>query len=220
MRTISARQLLFTFVPGVTILVATLFGRLVFHESFRTLTRDVTTIAGLHPITGFLSTLGILLWCATASICLFTAMTLINARPRETFWFLLCSALLSTYLLLDDAFLIHEDLGRRYLGLSEKAIFSFLAIAVIVYAVAFRRIISRTNFDILLLALMFLAICVAIDAFFETWLLQLDDWEYFIEDGLKWLGITCWCGYYAHTSHQLLVASFGSADRNKTGQYC
>ena len=106
------------------------------------------------------------------------------------------------------------------MGLSEKAVFSFLAIAVIVYAVAFRRIILRTNFGILLLALMFLAICVAIDAFFETWLLQLDDWEYFIEDGLKWLGITCWCSYYAHTSYQLLVASFGSADRNKTGQHC
>ena len=213
MRTISARQLLFTFVPGVTILVATLFGRLVFHESFRTLTRDVNTIAGLHPITGFLSTLGILLWCATASICLFTAMTLINARPRETFWFLLCSALLSTYLLLDDTFLFHEDLAKRYYGLSEKAVFSLLVIAVIFYAVAFRRIILRTNFAILLLALSFLATCVAIDAFFESWLvLRLGDWEYLVEEGLKWLGITCWCSYYAHSSYKLLIASFGSTD--------
>ena len=212
MKTISVRQLMFTFVPAAAILVVTLLGRLVFHESFRNLTQDVPTLAGIHPIKGFLSTLGILLWCATASICLFAAMTLKNARPRGTFWFLLSSSLLSTYLLLDDAFEIHEVLAKLYFGLSEKAVFSLLGIAVIVYAVAFRRIILRTNFGILLLALILLGTCVAIDTFFETWLLRLDDWEYFIEDGLKWLGITCWCSYYAHTSYQLLIKSFRPPD--------
>lgn len=212
MKAISVRQLIFTLVPALAILVATLIGRLVFHESFRTLTRDVTTVAGVHPITGFLSTVGIFLWCATASICFFAGMTLRNTRPVETSRFLLFSALLSTYLLLDDTFLFHEDLAKRYYGLSEKAVFSLLVIAVMFYAVAFRRIILRTNFGILLLALILLGTCVAIDAFFETWLLRLDDWEYFIEDGLKWLGITCWCSYYAHTSYQLLIKSFRPPD--------
>ena len=215
MKTVSPRLLMFTFAPAAIILMAILFGKLLVHESFRTLTSDVTTIAGLHPITGFLSTLGIFLWCATASICFFAAMTLINTRPSETFWFLLSSAVLSAYLLLDDAFLIHENLAKRYLGLSERAVFSFLVIAVIFYAVSFRRIILRTDCGLLFLALIFLATGVAIDefSFVESWLLlHSGDWEYFIEDGLKWLGITCWCSYYAHTSYRLLIKSFGSTD--------
>ena len=100
----------------------------------------------------FVSSLGVLLWCAAASICLFAAMTLRNVTPRDTFWFLLSSALLSTYLLFDDLFQFHEDLASRYLGLNEKVATAALLIAISTYLIAFRRIILRTNFSFLIVS--------------------------------------------------------------------
>lgn len=209
MKTVSTRQLLITFVPSISILAAIAMVSVLFQVSMPAMTQDVTAIAKIHPLSGILSNLGILLWCAAASICFFTATTLRNVKPRDTFWFLLSSALLSTYLLFDDFFQFHEDLASRYLGLNEQVVYAALGIAVSAYLIAFRRIILRTNFGALLLALGFLASSVVIDAILEPWLWRLGHWEYFFEDGAKWLGIASWCSYYVHTSHQFLVSSFG-----------
>lgn len=217
MKTVSARQLLITFVPSISILVAMLVVSILFQVSMAAMTQDVTAIANIHPLSGILSNLGILLWCAAASICVFAAVTLSNIKPRDTFWFLLSSALLSAYLLFDDFFLFHEVLASRYLGLNEKVIFAALGIAVSAYLIAFRRVILRTNFSVLLLALGFLATSVVIDALLETWLWRRGHWEFFFEDGAKWLGIASWCSYYVHTSHQLLVSTIGLPNKCHSG---
>jgi len=209
MKTVSARQVLITFVPSISILVAMPVVSVLFQVSMTAMTRDITAIANIHPLSGILSSLGILLWCAAASICLFAAMTLRNVKPRDTFWFLLSSALLSAYLLFDDLFLFHEALASWYLGLNEKVVFAALGIAVSAYLIAFRRVILRTNFGVLLLALGFLTTSVVIDAILEPWLRSLGHWRNLLEDGAKWLGIASWCSYYVHTSHQLLVNTFG-----------
>ena len=209
MKTVSTRQMLITFVPSVFILVAIAMVSILFQVRMPTMTQDVLAIAKLHPLSGILSSLGILLWCAAASICLFAAMTLRNVKPRYTFRFLLSSALLSTYFLFDDFFQFHEDLAPQYLGLNELVVYVALGIAVSAYLVVFRRIILRTNFGALLLALGFLTSSVVIDAILAPWLWRLGHWEYFFEDGAKWLGIASWCSYYVHTSHQFLVSSFG-----------
>lgn len=164
------------------------------------MTQDATAIAGIHPLSGFLSSLGVLLWCVAASICFFAAWTLRNSKPRDMPWFLLFSALLSAYLLFDDLFQFHEDLASRYLGLNEKVAVAALLIAISAYLIAFRRIILRTNFTVLLLALGFFATSVVIDTLLCS--------EYFFEDGAKWLGIASWCSYFAQTSHQFLVSAF------------
>ncbi|NJM27346.1 MAG: hypothetical protein HC856_02090 [Pseudanabaena sp. RU_4_16] len=44
----------------------------------------------------------------------------------------------------------------------------------------------------MLLALAFLSTSVVVDAVLEPWLWCLKDWAYFVEDGLKWLGICFW----------------------------
>jgi hypothetical protein len=209
MKTVSARQLLITFVPPLAILVAIVAVSILFQVSMPTMTQDVSAIAKIHPLSGILSNLGILLWCAAASICFYTATILRNVKPNDTFWFLLSSGLLSAYLLFDDFFQFHEVLASRYLGLDEQVVYAALGIAVSAYLIAFRQIILRTNFGILLSALGFLASSVVIDAILEPWLWRLGHWEYFFEDGAKWLGIASWCSYHVHTSHQFLVSSLG-----------
>ena len=210
MKTVSARYLLIVFVPSISILLAVAVVSVLFKVSIPDMTRDVTALANIHPLSGVLSNLGILLWCSTASICFFSAMTLPNFKPRDMFWFLLSSFLLSAYLLFDDFFQFHEVLASRYLGLDEEVVYTALGIAVSAYLIAFRRVILRTNFGVLLLALGFLATSVVADTALKPWLWRrLGHWLFLFEDGAKWLGIASWCSYYVHTSHQLLVSTFG-----------
>jgi hypothetical protein len=206
MKAVSVRQLLTTYIPSISILVGMVSANALFRVSMDTMTRDIAALANIHPLSGIVSNLGVLLWCATASICAFTAVVFCKSEPNDTFKFLLYSAFLSVYFLFDDFFLFHEILASWYFGLSEKIIFAVLGITVSAYLIIFRRVILRTNFGILLMALGFLTTSVGVDTILEPWLsCRLGHWEYFIEDGAKWLGISSWCSYYVETCYQFLV---------------
>jgi hypothetical protein len=170
--------------------------------------RDPTVLGKIHPLSGILSNLGILLWWSTASICLFTATFLLHLKQSKKFWFLLSSGLLSVWLAFDDLFLFHEA-ADFYFGLTQGILIKSLSIVVLAYLIKFRNLILRTNFFILLLALAFLSTSVVIDHFQESRLLYLlGEWRIFLEDGTKWLGIASWCGYFTHTSYQMLYDSY------------
>jgi len=82
----SVRQLLITFVPSLSILAALVVLKVLFQVTMFEMTSDVTSIAKIHPLSGILSNLGILVWCATASIAAFAALTLRNSTPKDAFW--------------------------------------------------------------------------------------------------------------------------------------
>ena len=68
------------------------------------LTRDPTSALGGPPYIGFLSQLGVLLWTASASVCLFSAYVLSKGRdPLQLKSFLLWSGILTVFLTLDDS---------------------------------------------------------------------------------------------------------------------
>jgi hypothetical protein len=178
---------------------------ILFQISITSFTRDVTAIANIHPLSGILSTLGILLWCVAASVTLFTAFILRHYEQVKSFKFIFSSSLLSTYLMLDDAFLFHEGLAFRYFAIDEKVVLLTLGIAVLAYLVLFRQIILKTKYSVLLLAFVFLTISVLTDGILDPWFWSLGHWEYFIEDGFKWLGIVSWCSYYVQTSYLFVI---------------
>jgi hypothetical protein len=200
MKTVSARQQIVSFLisAGALGLIAFLVVR--YQVSLPMVTRDVTAIAGLHPLAGALSSFGILLWCAAAVACAFAAMVLRGAGRAEEARFLAASAVLSVYLMFDDLFGLHEDLAARYLGIDEDIVFVVLGIGVAAYLFVFRRIILTTSLDVLVAAVVFLAASVAVDAFLESSLWRLGQWNYFVEDGLKWMGIAAWACYYVFTA--------------------
>ena len=74
------------------------------------LTRDPSALSGAPVYTGFLSFIGIIFWSATAAICLFSAK-LLSRQPDSIRIkrFLFVSGLLTLVLVLDDAFLLHDD---------------------------------------------------------------------------------------------------------------
>jgi hypothetical protein len=158
---------------------------------------DPAALARLHPLIGIQSSLGVLLWCAAATLCFFTAAVLWGAAAPRLILFLLASGLLSSYLLLDDLFQFHEKLASQYLGVRQKHVLAGLAVAVAAYLVGFRRVIVATPYALLGLAMLLLSASAVIDAVVLKLWPQQGVVGLFLEEGSKWLGIAAWCGYFA-----------------------
>ena len=205
MKSIINKQLLITFIPAISMLLLIVLVSTVNGVNMTWVTRDITAIADIHPLSGILSTLSILLWCITAAVTLFAAFILRHFKQRKYFKFLLSSSLLSTYLMMDDAFLIHEVLAHEYFAIDEKMVIFSLGIAVLIYLFSFKKTILETQYGVLILAFAFLTISVLTDGILDPWFWSLGHWEYLIEDGAKWLGIACWCSYYVHTSYVYVI---------------
>ncbi len=197
-------QIVVVLVPAVGVLLAVLAAKVFYGALFSDFSADPAFLAQMHPLTGALSNLGVLLWHTTAVVCLFTAALLRVRGVTELFRFFLCAGLLSGYLAFDDLFMIHEDLVPRYLGVSEKLFIGFLGIAALSFLVRFRQVILRSDFGLLLLALGFLTLSVIFDLLGNR-LYYLGDWQFFSEDAPKWLGIACWCGYYLRLSYRAAI---------------
>lgn len=177
-------------------------------------TRDTAAIARLPFYTGALSTTGILLWSAAASICFFTsaALRLLKADPAIRS-FIVWSGALTFVLMIDDAFMIHENAPKLF-GVSNNVL--FLAYGILTFHVLYnnRRVILNTQYITLSLSLLLLGTSVLIDKLHDYRILQhvgmeSADMRYLLEDGFKLLGIAGWLLYYGWTC-LTLVAQEGS----------
>ena len=128
-----------------------------------------------------------------------------QTKNYKVIHFLIASGCLSTYILIDDFFLFHEELAPKYIGISQNMVLMLIMIAVVAYLVWFRQIILRTRYEFMLIAVGFLAISVIVDAVLGPWLLPLGEWKSLIEDGAKLLGITSWLSYYVSMAYRLLL---------------
>ena len=198
------RVILTTAVAAAVPLLGVAIAGSVFHISVPTMTRDVSALAKIHPLTGVLSSLGILFWWTSATIYLFTAFLQRERKEATEIGFLIYSGLLSIYLGFDDLFLIHEYLAPIYLKIPERAVYLLIAFATLVYLVRYGRLLRRPDGVLLLCALACLSGSVAIDAVFAPWLKVMGGWDVFIEDGLKWLGICFWTAFCIVRSSAIL----------------
>ncbi|GAB4199878.1 MAG: hypothetical protein Fur006_50940 [Coleofasciculaceae cyanobacterium] len=162
------------------------------------LTRDPSAITDTNPFLGALSNIGVLSWCATVAICLFT-FALLNKKPftGEFSAFLLGGGLISLILLLDDLFLFHETVFPLYFNIPEKIVFLSYGLILLGYITRFRKLISETDFIFLIFAFVFFGFSMVID------LLDLRISALF-EDGSKLFGIVSWLGYFARTCFQVI----------------
>ncbi len=161
-------------------------------------TRDPSQIMGAPIYYGIFSNLGILLWCAAASICFFTATLLYRSHYHKQFTsFLFFSGCMTTFLLLDDLFLFHEEIFPVYLYIPDIAVYAGYGIAMLIFLAVFHKLILQTEFLLLGFAFIFFAISIAID---------IPDipfhGQHFIEDGSKLFGIVSWATYFIHVCLQ------------------
>ena len=169
--------------------------------------RDTAVVLDGNPFAGFASNIGIIFWCTTAAVCLFSAAVSRQqvAKPVQT-RFLLFAGLLSLMLLIDDFFLIHDKVFPVYLNIPETAAYAVYMLLILVFLFQFRRHILKTEYFLLLLACGFFASSILSDM-----VMAQDGWQTLLEDGLKLIGIATWCFYFLRTSlHQILNQGSGN----------
>lgn len=165
-------------------------------------------LAKLHiPLyAGLISNLGILLWTAAAAISAFAWLVTRNAPARQLpSAFLLAGAGLSTLLMADDFFLLHERWVPVYLGIDEKLVFAGYGLALLAYLLRWQRTLLQTDFLLLAAALGGFAVSLSIDAIPDVVAYSIPQ-SHFFEDGAKFAGIAAWTGYHVCTARQALRA--------------
>ena len=158
--------------------------------------RDLAQTCGYPIGVGMISNIGILLWGATASICLFTSFS--KYINRESSKLLLLGGGFSGLLCVDDFFLLHDRyIGPDFLNLTYLAISIFLL-------VRFRKILKSIGIFNLVISILFLGSSI----FFDGVIQQIFDQSYeltqLIEEWFKFLGITCWLNFWCKASSYAL----------------
>lgn len=149
---------------------------------------------------GFLSNIGIMFWCFTASILMISSKIIRDqGRPRNVYQFLFFSGLLTLFMLVDDLFLLHDVIIPYYLEISEKFFYLFYGSSVLAIMYLFRTEILKSDYILLLLAFAFMASSVITDVLLTLGLAISD--IYLFEDGFKFMGIISWFVYFTRTAY-------------------
>lgn len=164
------------------------------------LMRDPLAVTNAPFYFGAISNIGILFWCSAVAICFFSFRLLSDIRINKEFQrFFLFSGGITSILLLDDLFLLHEQVFPSYLNISEKLVFLGYGMIMSLYLIRFRKTILKTEFILLILAFCFLGLSVIIDKLLIVSTLLGDERRILLEDGFKLLGIISWFTYFART---------------------
>jgi len=174
------------------------------------LTRDPSATTGDNLFIGVLSYIGVLFWCASVAICLFSfALLLKTGSIGEFSAFFLFGGLISLILLLDDLFLFHERVFPLYLNIPEKVVFLSYGLMILGYITRFRKLILKTDFILMILTFGLFGLSIVID------LLELRI-SILFEDGSKLFGIVSWFGYLAITCfHAVKQITLQPADKKE-----
>ena len=165
------------------------------------LVADPNEVGQLAPYTGIVSTIGILIFAATASTCFFTSY-IVGIEPKARKWqmFLHLSGLFILLLLADDLWQIHENLPVVLLGdlargtiqnICETIIFGFYGLLLFWYLFKFRDVVFQTRLIPLLISILLFALSTIVDIFFTN-----INGHFVLEEGFKLLGIVSFSMYY------------------------
>lgn len=147
---------------------------------------------------GALSNLGVILWAASGSICLFVGFSMKRALAKDHRRVLLGLGGLSFLLLMDDFFLLHERAFPQVFRLSEIYLFAVYGMLTLAFFATNWRTLLETDYLLLLGALAAFAVSLAVDHS------PIDiPQPHFFEDGAKFLGILAWTFYCVRTSAAL-----------------
>lgn len=167
---------------------------------FADLSRDPLAVVGqtAAPHLGFLSNLGILLWCVGAVVSAFMATRLAAAGGDPRFRrFLFTAAVFSAVLLVDDLFMLHENLKAR-VAHGDLLLFAVHGTFALAYCLALARVARALG--VLPLCLLFLAggfLAVSITADLGGPAADLHaTWPWVLEDGSKFVGIAFWAAFH------------------------
>ncbi len=200
------RALVAVWLPAILLVGAAVAFALTSDTTLRTLMQDATTVLEAPFYVGSLSLAGVIGWAAAAGISLFAALIASGARPVPRRSFLLASGILTSVLLVDDAFLVHDEIVPLYIGVSGELVGVVYVLATLVILYTFRGVVRDTNYVLLGASLLLLGVSAAVDiasgslaTMVPTNLIALG------EDGTKLVGIWTWTAYLTSVSRQVIV---------------
>jgi hypothetical protein len=184
-------------LPPLLVLGFVLFARLYWQIPVLDLTGDPVMLTDSPPYLGAVSFLGVLVWCATAVVCLFAAQLLDRKPSAEWRGYLRFAGGLSLVLCLDDLYLLHEELFPKYLGVPQTLVLAAYAAAALRMVWRYRRMILASESVLLGLAFTMFAVSLAVD------LLASGERQFYLaEDGAKLLGVVMWFGFHVRLALQ------------------
>ena len=149
---------------------------------------------------GAISTLGIMLWASTAALAMFAGFIFYIIDDRAELGFALHVGLLSGWLAIDDAYLLHELVLPR-LGVPQLFVLASIGFALFMLLIVHRSILLRAAWWLLAFAVLMFAISASVDIIMpgvtSTWLV--------VEDGSKFIGIVAWCVFFVDTFLKLAL---------------
>jgi hypothetical protein len=166
------------------------------------LTRDPALVVHIPIYIGAFSIVGILFWFSSTAICLFSATLVSPRKQRSLRQFLLVSGLFTLLLVLDDLFLLHEEVFPKYVGIPERVVEASYGILMLLYLLKFRAVIFKTEFLLFGLALGLFGFSLGLDV-----LPQDIYFRHLLEDGSKFAGIVTWLAYFARVSYSGIKSS-------------
>ena len=173
-------------------------------------TQDPASIMNTPFYLGFFSYIGILFWCASATVCLFMYYMSdeISAEQKRKKQFLLFSGLISCLLLFDDLFLLHESVFPVYFHIPKNVVYLIYVNFILAYVLLFRNELLNSEFIILVIAFGLIGAAQFVD------LLPMPIPEdSFLEDAVKLFGIVTWFTYYMrYCIDHARTHFFGSAE--------
>lgn len=195
------------------------------------LVADPNEVGQVASYTGFVSTIGTLIFSATATICLFCAYLIGQIEPRSKKWstFLKFSGYFVLLLLADDLWQIHENFFTLLLGetnnraiqnLHETIVFGIYGLLFGAYIIRFKKLLYQTKLLTLILTFLFFGLSAIIDL-----LLEDISGHFILEEGFKLLGIVSFSIYYFEVCFQQVRRSLMNdnmlySDRsNRMGQH-
>ena len=183
-------------LPSAILYLAILYISNIYNIKLNLVVRDLAQTCGYPIGVGMISNIGILLWGAAASICLFTTFS--EGINRESSRLLLLGGIFSSLLCIDDFFLLHDRyIGPDFLNLTYLSISIFLL-------VRFQRILKNIGLFNLIISILFLGLSIFFDGVIQQVFNQSYQLTQLIEEGFKFIGITCWLNFWCKASSYAL----------------
>ncbi len=164
-------------------------------------TQDPASIMDTPFYLGFFSYIGILFWCAAATLCFFTRLLLHenDAAQKTKRQFLLYSGLILSLLMFDDLFLLHEVVFPDYFYLPKNVVYLIYLNIIAVYMIMFRAELMQTEYLLLGIG----SGLLGISQFVDSLPMPIPE-DSFLEDAVKLFGIVTWFTYYMRYCVQMV----------------
>ena len=186
-------------LPSSILYLAILYISNLYDIKLSLVVRDLAQTCGYPIGVGMISNIGILLWGAAASICLFTTFSgKINSDISKL---LLLGGAFSGLLCIDDFFLLHD----RYIG-PDFLNLTYLAISILII-VRFKKILKKIGLFNLVISILFLGLSIFFDGVIQQIFNQSYELTQLIEEWFKFLGIVCWLNFWCKASSYALKFS-------------